>query len=289
MASPYVESVILALYRRVATVYVYVFGRPSAQRANNAILQLAFKARGYNNGCDPASTGEAKFINIFAKFNPKLCIDIGANVGEYAEYLLSRTRARVIAFEPLPKAFEKVSRLKEKYPNRLETVNVGVGAREETLELYYGGEESVLATFSAEVNQIHYVGSENVNRMRVPVITLDGYMKEHLPSAEARIDLLKIDAEGFEYEILQGAQETLARLRPQFIQIEYNWHQLFRSISLKKLSELMPSYSAYQLLPHGSGMVKRDLNRPDANIYHYSNFIFVHESAEAALRGYLNA
>ncbi len=287
MASSFLHAVEIALFRRIAAIYVFLFGRPSAQRANNAILQLAFKARGYNNCCDPKSTGEAKFIQIFSRFNPRLCVDIGANVGDYSRYLLTHTSARVIAFEPLPKAFQKLSTLKQLFPNRIDAVNVGVGAQAATLELHYGDEDSELATFSAEVNQVHYVGAHNVNTMMVPVITLDEYRNQHLNADNSPIDLLKIDAEGFEYEILLGAQATITAHPPKFIQIEYNWHQLFRAQTLKKLSEMMPAYSAYQLLPHGSGMVKRDLNRPDSNIFHYANFIFVHASVEPSLRALL--
>ena len=77
------------------------------------------------------------------------------------------------------------------------------------------------------------------------------------------------------FDLLPGAFETLARLRPRFVQIEYNWHQLFRGCSLMKLAELLPGYVAYQLLPHRAGMVRRDVERPESNITFYSNFVFV--------------
>jgi FkbM family methyltransferase len=264
-------------YRVVAAIYAYIFARPWAQPFNNVILQLALRGQGYKNCCDPKSTGEAIFIELLASTAPTLCIDIGANKGEYSQTLLSRTKATVIAFEPLPKAFENLSKLKAAYPERFDALNVGVGAKEDTLQLHYGSEDSKLASFSAETSQIAYVGARNVNVMQVPVVTLDSYAEKHLYGRFDRLDLLKIDTEGFEYEVLQGAQKTIARLRPKFIQLEYNWHQLFRATSLKRLSELMPGYTAYQLLPYGSGLVKRDVNRPESNIFHYSNFVFVRE------------
>jgi FkbM family methyltransferase len=273
----YLKSGLRLVYGLIARVYVYIFGRPSAQKINNVILQLALRGRGYNNCCDPKSTGEAIFIDLLAKTNPKLCIDIGANKGHYSETLLSKTKANIVAFEPLPKAFDALLKLKALHPNRFEAVNVGVGQKEDTLELFYGTEDSELASFSKEVKQVDYVGAHNVNVMTVPVITLDSYYTKNLKGRFESLDLLKIDTEGFEYEVLMGAQQTILELKPKFIQIEYNWHQLFRTQSLKKLSELIVGYSAYQMLPYGSGLVIRDLNRPESNIYHYSNFVFVRD------------
>jgi FkbM family methyltransferase len=221
------------------------------------------------------TSGEAIFIDLLAKTNPKLCIDIGANRGEYSQTLLLKTNAQIIAFEPLPKAFEDLTKLEIQHPNRFKAVNLGLGLKEGNLELYYGDEDSRLASFCKEVEQIGYVGEHNTNVMTVPVTTLDTYYQKYLKDNFHNLDLLKIDTEGFEYEVLLGAQQMIDELKPNFIQIEYNWHQLFRNQSLKALSELMPDYLAYQVLPYGSGLVKRDLNRPESNIYQYSNFIFI--------------
>jgi FkbM family methyltransferase len=261
----------------IIKVYVYIFGRPSAQPINNIILQLALRGRGYNNCCDPKTTGEAIFIDLLIKTKPKLCIDIGANKGNYSQILLSKTNTNCIAFEPLPKAFDALLKLKALYPNRFEAVNVGIGKKEDLLELFYGAEDSELASFSKEINQIYFVGQSNVNIMKVPVITLDSYYTKNLKGRFESLDLLKIDTEGFEYEVLMGAQQTILEFKPKFIQIEHNWHHLFKTQSLKKLSELVVGYSAYQMLPYGSGLIKRDLNRPESNIYHFSNFVFVRD------------
>lgn len=261
----------------IIRVYVYIFGRPSAQLINNIILQLALRGRGYNNFGDSKTTGEAIFIDLLIKTNPKLCIDIGANKGHYSETLLSKTDANVVAFEPLPKAFDALLKLKALHPNRFEAVNVGIGQKEGLLELFYGTEDSELASFSKEAKQIYYIRENNVNEMTVPVITLDSYYTKNLKGRFESLDLLKIDTEGFEHDVLIGAQQTISELKPKFIQIEHNWHHLFKTQSLKKLSELLVGYSAYQMLPYGSGLIKRDLNRPETNIYHYSNFVFVRD------------
>jgi FkbM family methyltransferase len=262
-------------YRQVSRAYMALLARPSGQPLNDAILHLALRARGYNNFSDPRATGEDHFIDLLASTSPTLCVDVGANRGAYSAALLTRTNARVIAFEPLPGAFEALSTLASRHPGRLQAVNMGVGARCETLTLHHGTDDSELASFSPEVQGLDYVGRHNVHALDVPVVTLDSYFAGPEGAGVEAIDLLKIDTEGFEYEVLLGARETLARLRPRFVQIEYNWHQLFRDCSLRKLAGLLPGYVAYQLLPHGGGMVRRDVDRPESNIPYFSNFVFV--------------
>ncbi len=87
------------------------------------------------------------------------------------------------------------------------------------------------------------------------------------------VDFIKIDTEGFESEVFKGAKNIIMEIKPKFIQIEFNWHQLFRNHSLLYFSELLQGYLVYQLIPNG--WVLRDPKDPLTNIYSYSNFVFV--------------
>lgn len=272
------------LYRIIATIYVFVFGRPRLQFINRMVLRLAICARGYSGvpgdkgsaSCDVISACEARFIKVVSKHLTGLCIDIGANKGQYSAALLEATTARIIAFEPLPGAYQELVALSSKYPGRLLPINKGVGDKNVELELYYGDEDSKLASFSSEVNEIPFVGASNIRSVLVPVVTLDEYFlanKRLIPSSG--IDLMKIDTEGYEYNVLLGAQILIATVKPRFVQIEYNLHQLLRNQSIYSISLLLREYKVYQLLPHGKGFFNVDPKCPESNIYHYSNFVFV--------------
>lgn len=274
-SSPPLRARALELFIRL---YVLAFGRPELQSLNARVLKMALRARGYDNHGDLDTSGEAKLIRRIAAGDPKLCIDVGANKGGYSSALLADTGASVIAFEPLPKAFDALQALVRRYPQRLIAVNKGVGDRDAELEINYGEEDSEWASFSQEVNAIGYVGAANRNRLRIPVTTLDTYFEgDGRAHAAHGIDLLKIDTEGYEYNVLLGARRTLVRMRPKFIQLEFNWHQLFRGQSLHSLAALLHGYRAFQLLPRGSGLLPIDPASPDSNIYHYSNFVFVRD------------
>jgi hypothetical protein len=90
-----------------------------------------------------------------------------------------------------------------------------------------------------------------------------------------KIDFIKIDTEGFEYEVLRGAEKILLDHKPKFIQIEFNWHQLIRNHTLYQLFKLVNSYDIFRILPYGKKLILIDPSRPENNIYHLSNYVFI--------------
>ena len=233
------------------------------------ILSHALSARGYNNYRNQEESGESFFINeVLAKSKPKLCIDIGANNGEYSLTLLKSTETQVIAFEPLPTAFEILKKNSEEFSNRIKLENLGVGAKEEELMINYIPNATAHASFSKEIDEIDYLS--NQIQIAVPLVTLDSYFEKNRIK---EVDLIKIDVEGFESEVFAGTKEIFATIRPKFIQIEFNWHQLFRNTSLHFFSKQLPGYKLYQLIPQG--WIERDPKDPLSNIFMFSNFIFV--------------
>jgi FkbM family methyltransferase len=242
-------------------------------------LDNLLRERGFNNCCDMGVSGETKFLELLSNTSPRLCVDIGANVGTYSKALIGSTNATIFAFEPLPDAFLELELLRKQFPDRIRNYQLALGNTRGVSTLYFGDSKSELASLSKEINQIDYVGSSNTSEMEVRVEKLDSYL-DILKRVAEEIDFLKIDVEGFEWEVLQGAQNVLLEMRPRFIQLEFNLHQLFRGHSLFSLSQVLPNYRVYQLLPNADGMVQRDVTDPLSNIYAYSNFVFVRSDIE---------
>lgn len=233
------------------------------------LLAHALSARGYNNFRNNQESGESFFIKeILAKTNPKLCIDIGANIGEYTKEILENTNSKIIAFEPVPITFMKLCKETELYNDRITYENMGVGDVNEEMIIHFNSEALAHASFSEEVKLINYISNEE--KVSVPVITLDTYFDR---KNITQIDFIKIDTEGFESEVFKGATRIFTELKPKYIQIEFNWHQLFRNNSLNYFSQQLPGYELYQLVPNGWEL--RDPKDPLVNIYSYSNFVFV--------------
>lgn len=137
-----------------------------------------------------------------------VAFDIGANVGAFACALATLAPdGRVIAVEPSPATAAALRR----------TVALNGLVERITVQETAVGAMPGRARFHAEAG--HTAGShllhadtmapERLTPVEVAVTTLDA-----LAAGLERLDLIKIDVEGFESEVLDGAAATLARCRP---------------------------------------------------------------------------
>lgn len=235
------------------------------------ILNIALSAKGYNNYQNFIVSGEQYFFNnILSKVNPKLCLDVGASVGGYTRRLLENSNSTVIAFEPIFEQFKSLQSIKKEFPERVIIENLGVGSvHNEVRSIYFNKDAMSHASFSKEVLEIPYLNNEESNFINL--VSLDGYFSDK----DALVDFIKIDVEGFEAEVLVGAQNLINTHKPKMIQIEFNWHQLFRAQSLFSISQLLKNYSPFQML--SDSLIQRDPKDPYSNIYHFSNFLFIRD------------
>ena len=271
------KKILLFIYKKISRIYVFIFGRKSMQLINDLVLSLSLKGKGYMNYGSFKDSGEKFFINLIKK-EINLSLDIGANVGNYTKMLLSDTNSKVVSFEPLPKAYEELKIIKSNFQDRLEIHNVAIGIKDEILNLSYGTEKSEKASLMKNLEKISFIENQNKNEVSVQVRRLDyfqNYFKDKV------IDFIKIDTEGFEYEVLKGAKNILETHKPKFIQVEFNWHQLIKKQTLYNLSELINFSDVFKILPHGNKLLHIDPFRPENNIYHLSNYVFIRKDISA--------
>lgn len=127
-------------------------------------------------------------------------VDVGANIGYYtrlASTLVGPT-GHVHAFEPLPSALPLLAANTEGRAH-VTVQPLAVGAQAGELDFYV---RPMGDTSSLEPHP-------DAERIRVRVTTLDAELAG-LP----RLDLLKIDVEGYELEVLQGARELIRTHQP---------------------------------------------------------------------------
>jgi FkbM family methyltransferase len=252
----------------------FIFSRPRLQKLNDRLLNTALNARGYNNNPDIAKSGEAYFPQQLAKEHPVFCIDVGANKGEYSRHLLGNTQANVLCFEPQSAIFQKLTALVEAYPGRFYPVSMGVGDKTGWLDPHYGEQCSEVASLAPKINRIKSVGAVNQKTISVAVTTLDEFFAtQKIFQEPSRVDLLKIDTEGFEQNVLRGAMVTIGRLKPKYIQVEISMQHLHTKTLLLEIAGQLGVYQALQITLHGLAPV--DPADPLSNISCFSNFVFV--------------
>jgi FkbM family methyltransferase len=150
-------------------------------------------------------------------------IDVGANVGFYTALAAAAVgpEGRILAFEPSGYAFPRLARMVQ--ANQLGCVTVfqcGLGDQPGQTTLFGGVEDDPLGNHTASM-----VPHENPQRCVVEIDTLDR-VAERLNVEH--IDLLKIDVEGFEMRVLQGAAALIQASRIDHILIECNEYWLER-------------------------------------------------------------
>jgi FkbM family methyltransferase len=163
----------------------------------------------------------AYFFGIFVEPRDRLfdlvedgmvIFDVGANFGETSLYMSKiNPHGKVCAFEPLPEAFQKLKKNKEL--NSLENCylySLALSNKSEDLAIHLTGVQNSGSTFLKPVSD----KSEQVAK----AVTLD-----QMADSESGCDLIKIDVEGFEKKVLEGAEKTLRKFRPVlFIEIDQN-------------------------------------------------------------------
>jgi FkbM family methyltransferase len=176
------------------------------------------------------------------------CLDVGANVGAIALALADRVgpTGRVYAFEPGPFLFERLVRNVRRNPGLgdvLTPVNLGVSDRPG--ELFWNEDP----TNRGNASMYESTGT------RVRVVPLDEFFAAHpLP----RLDFVKIDVEGMEYEVLRGGRETLRQHRPMLYLETLREFEKIRGLPLfARIEELLSEIGYALYKPVGRGDLAR--------------------------------
>lgn len=244
--------------------YGRVFGRGFMIPFHHALLNMSLHGLGFDN---VQGTGEKWFIeSVLAKKDINVCLDIGANVGNYSLLLLDHLDCVVYAMEPMPASFGSLQELSQHKPDKLIPINAAASNEIGVAQIFFTSTYSETATLDARVLR----AGAPTSTLDIATTTVDALVTSQKLS---RIDFIKIDTEGYEREVLLGMQNTIEQLRPKYIQFEFNIMHLHRNYTLLSLLELLPNYDLYRLLTHGWTRV--DPNKFSANIYMFSNYVAV--------------
>lgn len=153
---------------------------------------------------------ETEFAEVVASSVSKgdICYDIGAYRGFFSGVFALAGAGRVIAFEPFPENCAQLRRLALHNPQLpLTSENIAVGREDGTAEFSVMPDSSMgkLTSSSFQFER------PSTAILRVPLRSLDSLISEgKFPAPQ----IMKIDVEGAEVDVLQGAKNTLQTGRP---------------------------------------------------------------------------
>lgn len=160
--------------------------------------------------------------------HPKVMFDVGANIGQTVDlWRREFDRAEIHSFEPVERLYKELQR---NYATSAICNHLGVGDSNEEITIHYGKHDVSHSFVHDDVGK----GGE-----KTQVVTLDSYCQD---KNIKHIDVLKLDVEGFETKVIDGAYGLLKNNRVDILQVELGFdpdgYYTFYSEFAAKLSTL---------------------------------------------------
>jgi FkbM family methyltransferase len=187
------------------------------------------------------------------------CIDIGCHLGSVLhELTVIAPRGRHMAFEPTPL---KAGWLKRKFP-KVEVHCMALG--EEVGEVSFFINQTRTG-YSSLVPTYQDPNVDQIEEIKVPCDRLDNIVPEG-----RKVDLIKIDVEGFELPVIRGGAKLFARDRPYVVFESMNCHFEKFGYTPRDMYDHLNSmgYSIYLFTEFLAGGQPLDIDRYDAAHYY---------------------
>ena len=157
----------------------------------------------------PNTSPSFQLLKALNRFEVDLVFDVGANVGQFASELRSvGYQGDLVSFEPLSTAHRALLEAARSDAKWQVHPRGAIGDHDGEIEINIAGNSlsssvlPMMESHSSAAEGSAYVGAE-----KVPIFRLDSVAPKYL--ANAHRPFLKIDTQGFEWQVLDGASKTL--------------------------------------------------------------------------------
>ena len=233
----------------LSNLYASVMTRRGLRKFNEFLVKLGMKGLGLLFSHEyPDENGELFFAKrVIDRYKVKSLFDVGANQGTYAKMFIDlQFGGEIFCFEPHPTTFKKLDSVLTA-PN-IKKFDLALSGEKGSFHIYDylsqdGSEHASL--FKGVIEEVHK--GKTVAHL-VKVDTLDEFTKDqHIE----KIGLLKIDTEGNEFNVLQGARYLILNNKIDIVHFEFNEMNVISRVFMRDFIRLLPNFNFYRLLPNG--------------------------------------
>jgi FkbM family methyltransferase len=249
-----------------------LLSRPWLQPPLAALLRVCHAGLNYGGGQAVWDSGEIGALRFALKRSGQtgdfVVFDVGAQHGDYVEAALREAdgRLKAFCFEPQDASFEILRARYESDP-RVSLHQAAISKQVGVAELFFAEQGESFASLRRQ-------SDAQTKAQKVRVTTVDQFCDEN---GVARIRFLKIDTEGQEMEVLQGASRMIQEGRIDFIQFEFGDTFLNTPYHFVDIwNYLSNRHVIYRILRHGLAELKRYSH--DLEIYKNANFLCIRRS-----------
>lgn len=239
------------MFNTVLKMHRALFARRVFRKFNTQLFRLGLSGLGVMNYENDRVSGERylvrRLLHKLVKSPRPVFFDVGANVGNFSAALSDAfPEATVHAFEPHPENHKLLVARSDSRKVKCHCVAVGAVKGSAKLFDHSVGNGSEHATLhEAVISDLHH---DNVTVIDTQVCTLDDIVFQEQIDF---IDFLKIDTEGHELFVLQGASRLLAECKVGCIQFEFNEMNTVSRVFFSDFRKVLANYDLFRLLPKG--------------------------------------
>jgi len=159
----------------------------------------------------PRSSEAARLRAMLDAHGVNLVLDVGANIGQFGALLREvGYRGRIVSFEPLSSERDVLAKIAEKDPDWTLAPQEAIGSDDGEVEMHIASNSAsssplrMLEAHLSAAPESRYIGKQRVPMRRLDTLA-PGYLRQD------SVTFLKIDTQGYEDRVLEGAKATLGR------------------------------------------------------------------------------
>lgn len=172
---------------------------------------------------------------FFDRYSVDLVLDVGGNVGQYRDFLRHHLRYSgwIASFEPAPDPFATL-RVRSSGDPYWKVFQTALGKAPSVAQFNVSAESTLSSLRKPDFNHSDHAASKRavVQQIDVRIDTIDRLLPALMTSLGTQCPYLKMDTQGFDLEVLRGAEQSLS----QFVGLQFEG-------SVIPLYQDMPSFA----------------------------------------------